>query len=95
MVALRGDETNCEWQSQTANQADYQAVNKHFIKNNPFSYSQEKCLLFGFSTSPKYSLRCQGKTHAPRSFHSIEESFIIPLNDQIERRGKQLGHVTS
>ena len=34
MVALRGNETNCEWQSQTANQADYQAVNKHFIKNN-------------------------------------------------------------
>ena len=34
MVALRGDETIFELQSQTTLQADYQAVNKHIQRIN-------------------------------------------------------------
>ena len=37
-----------------------------------------------------YSLQCHRRIHASRSIDNIEESYITPLNDQIERRGKQL-----
>ena len=42
-------------------------------------------------------LRCNWRTHVCRSFHSTEEIYITPLNDQIERREIQLvkwRHVT-
>ena len=29
------------------------------------------------------------------AFTALRKVLILPLNDQIERRGKQLGHVTS